>query len=335
MRHGGDPTLAGQLYGISGRNWLDLSTGVNPWPWPHAADLAGKSRMDRFPGGQAIADLIAAAKTAYGASQAVATCALPGTEILIHLMPFLIPGSTVLAETTYRSYDQAWRSAGGQLPVIRADEIGDLDAATSVLLVNPGNPDGKVFAKDVLMALVKSRTNDAVVVVDEAYGEAEHGLSIVPDLAPDNPVLVLKSFGKFFGLPGLRLGFAFGNRRIVEQCADLLGDWPISAPAVDIGTAALADTAWQIDIRRRLAEQSAALDTALAAAGFNIVGGTRLFRLVACDDAAGVHEGLARRGIWTRFFAEKPQWLRIGLPYDEQAMQKLASALAEIRKSAA
>jgi cobalamin biosynthetic protein CobC len=331
MRHGGDPGLANQLYGTSGNDWLDLSTGVNPWPWPNAADLAGKASLDRFPTRHAMTDMLMTARTAYGAAEPVAVCALPGTEILIHLLPFLVAGPSVLVETSYCSYDDAWCSADKQLPTIAADAIGTIETDISVILINPNNPDGRVLDKDAVMTLIRSRTGNAIVIVDEAYAEAEAGMSIVPDLAPENPALVLKSFGKFFGLPGLRLGFAFGNPHVVGHCARLLGDWPVSSTAVDIGTAALADAAWQNEIRRRLADQCTALDNLLTTAGFNVIGRTNLFLLIAADDATGLHEGLARRGIWTRIFAEKPQWLRIGLPPDEPAMQRLASALNEFR----
>jgi cobalamin biosynthetic protein CobC len=137
----------------------------------------------------------------------------------------------------------------------------------------------------------------------------------------------LRSFGKFFGLPGLRLGFVAGPRAIIDRLTPLLGDWPVSAPAIDVGRMALKDHAWQAETRIRLSESADRLRALLNRHRFNITGGTDLFVLVETPEADALHHCLAQAGIWTRLFDYQPDWIRIGLPGDAAAFARLDSAL--------
>ena len=104
---------------------------------------------------------------------------------------------------------------------------------------------------------------------------------------------MLRSFGKFYGLPGLRLGFALGPPSEIEALAALAGPWPVSGPALALGAAALADTAWAAATRARLAAEAPRLDALAARAGWGLVGGTDLFRTYDTPDAALARDRLA------------------------------------------
>lgn len=327
MRHGGDLSAASRSFGRAESDWLDLSTGINPRPWPLAgAERTALAGLSRLPSPAALDALFAAARYAYRVPAALAVVAAPGTEVLIRLLPAIVAGRTLLLDTSYRSYGEAWRNApGAALAPACLAEIA-ADPAGNVVVVNPNNPDGRRLPPEDLLRLARSRRG-GIVVVDEAYADTEDDASIVPHLAPDDPVLVLKSFGKFFGLPGLRLGFAVGAPDRVASLAARLGDWPVSAPALAVGTQALADADWQGAARRWLAGQSDRLAAVLREAGLASAGGCRLFRLAGCEDAAALHQRLARAGIWTRLFDDRPGLLRIGLPADDAGLERLAEAL--------
>ena len=143
--------------------------------------------------------------------------------------------------------------------------------------------------------------------------------------------MVLKGLGKFWGLAGLRLGFAIGDPALIDRLATLLGPWPVSGPALAIGTTALRDTAWATATRARLATDAARLDALIAAAGARPAGGTALYRLVSAPDAARWQARLARHRIWTRRFPYSTTWLRLGLPGPEAEWTRLATALKDIR----
>src|SRR5439155_1551049 len=121
-------------------------------------------------------------------------------------------------------------------------------------------------------------------------------------LCPGWPVVILRSFGKFYGLAGLRLGFAIGERDIVARVSEALGPWPCSGPALLIGAAALDDQPWADNTRGRLEQQARKLDEVLVKAGFTIAGGTPLFRLARHPEASKLHAALARRQVWCRSF---------------------------------
>ncbi|MEO1331170.1 MAG: aminotransferase class I/II-fold pyridoxal phosphate-dependent enzyme, partial [Pseudomonadota bacterium] len=180
----------------------------------------------------------------------------------------------------------------------------------ALVVVNPNNPDGRRFAPDALAARA---ADGRFTLIDESFADPTPEASAVPWSGGEG-LLVLKSFGKFFGLAGLRLGFVIGSARDIEGIGDRLGPWAVSGPALEIGRAALADAAWIAETRARLARDGARLDAWSAAMGWGMVGGADLFRLVDTPDAAAAQGRLAEARIWTRAFPYSGTWLRIGLP---------------------
>jgi cobalamin biosynthesis protein CobC len=141
-------------------------------------------------------------------------------------------------------------------------------------------------------------------------------------------LLILRSFGKFYGLAGLRLGFMLGSEADVAALAAMAGPWPISGVAIEIGRCALLDRDWADATRARLAREALRLDDLAKGAGWRFIGGTPLFRLHETADAVAARERLARAKIWSRIFSGKSGWLRLGLPGDEAEWVRLANALS-------
>jgi len=300
MRHGGDLRPAVEAYGIAAEDWLDLSTGINPHPFTSGPDCRDSAALTdrRLPDPAQLQSLLAAARSAYNVPADLAVCAAPETEILIRMQPWLMTGDTALLPTTYRSYREAWSAAGRSIQVHAGTGFGTLPPATSIVLVNPNNPDGRVIDRKTLIAGAQSRRAPGRLIVDEAFADAHPGISLVPDLGAADPVIILKSFGKFHGLAGLRLG-----------CA------------------ALTDTGWQTEMRLQLADEAEQLDAILTSTGLEVIGGTVLFRLVRHPWAAELQDHLARNGIWVRIFDEAPGLVRIGLPGQPAAMERFRQAL--------
>lgn len=332
MRHGGDLGPAIARYGIAPGDWLDLSTGINPHAYPLDEEAGAEAETEdrRLPDPVVLEALLDAARSAYRVPAGLDICAAPGTEILIRLLPWLTTGETVLLSTTYGSYRESWNAADKPLASVSPEECFGIPAGTNILLVNPNNPDGRCIDRPTLKQWADTRGAPARLIVDEAFADADEDCSLVPDLSPNDPVIILRSFGKFFGLPGLRLGFAVGMPRQIRLLAAMLGDWPVSARALRFGVAALKDWDWQSAMRRRLAAEAASLDEILLSAGLDIAGGTNLFRLVLHPDAASLQDHLAGHGIWVRVFEEEPGLVRIGLPGTEAGMMRLDKALSTL-----
>jgi cobalamin biosynthetic protein CobC len=134
------------------------------------------------------------------------------------------------------------------------------------------------------------------------------------DRAERPDTLILKSFGKFWGLAGLRLGFLIGPTPLVDRMRDMIGPWAVSGPALEIGTRALMDDEWAVQTRARLAADTARMDQIMAGKGAKLVGGTTLFRLYDVGDATAWQDRMAQHHVWTRIFPYSNRWLRLGLP---------------------
>ena len=265
----------------------------------------------------------AAARLAYGAPEAVACLPLAGAQAAIRLVPGLRPpGRAAVLGPTYNEHAAAFADAGWSVTeVAEPAALAGFDAA---VVVNPNNPDGRRLTPDALLALADTV---GLLVVDESFADVDPQLSLCPRLG--RPGLVaLRSFGKFHGLAGLRLGFALGEASEIARLADAAGPWPVSGPALEAGRLALADRAWAAATRARLRTGAARLDRLAEAAGWRLAGGTSLFRLYDTGNAAAARERLARAHIWTRAFPWSARWLRLGLPGPKAEWARLKAALS-------
>lgn len=317
--HGGNIDAAIARFGGTAADWIDLSTGINrvPYSVPPIPDAA----WTMLPTRAAMERLIAAARAAYRTAAAILPVA--GAQAAIQMIPRLAPpGRARVLGPTYNEHAAALRSAGWTVEeVSTADALAGADIA---VVVNPNNPDGRVLGPDALRALA-GRVGR--LVVDESFADATPDVSVACR-ASDPGILVLRSFGKFYGLAGLRLGFVLGPGSEVARLADMAGPWPVNGAAIEVGAIALADSAWSGDTSERLSREARRLDALATAAGWRIAGGTTLFRLYDTPDAAHAQARLAQARIWSRAFPYSGTWLRLGLPGHEAEWNRLAAALA-------
>ncbi len=184
-----------------------------------------------------------------------------------------------------------------------------------------------MISKEALLHLSqKLGARGGFLVVDEAFADAHEAISVAAN-AEDAPIIVLKSFGKFFGLAGVRLGFAIADARFVEALAQRLGSWAVSGPALAIASHAFDDTEALAEYRIRIGLRRQELSAVLENSGLKEIGGTALFSLVEHADALGIYTRLCERHILVRKFNYAPRWLRIGLPLDDVALARFEKAL--------
>ena len=329
--HGGDLDAARKLFPGAPEPFLDLSTGINPNPYP--VPQLPSDVFAKLPEPGALAALAAIAAKAYGAPSSAHVVAGSGSQILVAQASFLLArGRAAVLAPTYAEHGRVAELAGHN--VVEVAEVGQLADARIAIVVNPNNPDGRIIAKDALLSLAdRLRRRGGLLLVDEAFMDVgPEGASLGGQVECGN-IVVLRSFGKFYGLAGLRLSFAIAAPNIAARIAAALGPWPVSSAALVIGTAALADTQWKERTRIMLGEAALKLDTCLGKAGPEIMGGTSLFRLMRTKEAARLFQSLGQAGILVRRFAEHPIWLRFGLPGGENEWQRLERALASFAKS--
>ncbi|MAA98560.1 MAG: threonine-phosphate decarboxylase [Stappia sp.] len=327
MKHGGDLGAAMARHGGILTDWLDLSTGINPHAYPVPDDL-GAHVWTALPSASALERLLSAARGAYQVPAELDLVAAPGTQSLISLLPRFLPdGEVAIIGPTYGSHADVWRRAGRVLREVTSPNI-DIDPTIRVaVLVNPNNPDGRLADPKTVRHLASTlAARGGLLIVDEAFADCIPGASVLPHLQ-GTPALVLRSFGKFYGLAGLRLGFAAAPPRLANTLTLALESWAVSGPALAIGARALEDTEWQRAMQARLADEAAEMTVSLQMRGLGIFGGTPLFLLAGTRDAARVQEALARQRIWTRIFDYAPSWIRLGLPGGADGLARLEHAL--------
>lgn len=321
LGHGGRLGAARSAWPDAPAPWLDLSTGINPRPYP--VPTLDPETWSRLPDPESLRRLEKVAATAFGVEDPARVVAAAGSEALIRLLPRLLTARRVaIPARTYGGHADAWRAAEGRI-VDPDDPAVDLR-----VLVNPDNPTGRALAPDEVLDLA-----GGPLLVDEAFGDVDPARSVAAMAgAPGREgLMVLRSFGKFHGLAGARLGFLVARPDLVTRVRRTLGDWPVSGPAIAAGLAAYADEDWAVRTRLRLIEDAGRLDDLLGGVGFETAGGTPLFRLARAADAPRRFEGLARAGILTRPFPWDETLIRFGLPGPQADWLRLANALESLR----
>lgn len=330
--HGGRLCVARSLFPNVPQPWIDLSTGINPSSYP--APRASARERNRLPEPTELARLEAVAAQAFNVDDPARVVATGGTENVLRLLPYVLKlSSAVIAGPTYGSHADAWNLAGAKARVVAdADLFTDANADCAMTIVNPNNPDGRIVAREQLLSLHNALSdNNGVLIVDEAFADLEPRHSVADlagtDAAPR--MVVLRSFGKFYGLAGVRLGFVIASPLIATQLRQLLGDWPVSVDALRAGLAAYANHDWAERTRDRLSRAAERLDKLLVGGGMSIVGGTSLYRLARAPNAQARFTQLISHGVLVRPFDYDATLLRFGLPAGRDDWRRLAAALQE------
>lgn len=325
--HGGSLVRARALFPHAPEPFVDLSTGINPHSYPLFEFPA--TALLRLPEQERLCELTALAAIAYGAPSPRNVMAAPGTQILLPQVFSLVkPGRAMVLGPTYAEHTRTAAIAGhGVYEVKTFDALAEADLA---IVVNPNNPDGRVVRREQLLALaVTLAAKGGLLVVDEAFMDVgPRDQSLAGDVGQGS-IVVLRSFGKFFGLAGVRLGFALADKATAARLEARFGPWSISGPALEYGIRALADKDWQNGMRETLKSESARLDRLFERFDIPVTGGTPLFRHLDLPDAPSLFFGLGRRGVLLRYYEERPNVLRAGLPGSEEEWGRLEAALGE------
>ncbi len=317
--HGGNIDEARARFG--GTGWIDLSTGINRVPYP-LPEFPSHVWTD-LPTRRTQSALMVAARTAF-ATQAPGL-ALAGAQAAIQMLPRIaVPGQARVLAPTYNEHAACLRAAGWQVEEVRS--LDALAGAELAVVVNPNNPDGRRTPRTNLRAIAGQVGR---LIVDESFAEATPDLSLAADA--DEHLVVLRSFGKFWGLAGLRLGFVFGGADVIAQLAEMAGPWPVSGAALEVGRIALGDHPWRASTIARLAGEAQKLDQYAALAGWDLVGGTHLFRTYHAPDAKRAQDFLGHARIWSRIFPYSRHWVRLGLPGNGDEWARVAVTLGNAR----
>nr|WP_294917028.1 threonine-phosphate decarboxylase CobD [uncultured Neokomagataea sp.] len=324
--HGGQIRRIMEQFPHAPQPYLDLSTGISPFAYPFTPNAM---KLRALPQPHEEYAVMQAAAKAYGAADSAYVVAGPGTQILINLLPLVLSvRSITIWGPTYSGHERAWQRAG--YTVRHVETSAACEAAMryggAVVVVNPNNPDGRLVSKARLAQWADLCAEaGGVLIVDEAF--ADFCDETVSSLLPHEGLLVLRSFGKTYGLPGVRLGFALGSRAEMMRLRGILGEWAVSVDALEVGCTALSDVVWYQQARERAWTDTRRLSAMLEQYELEVIGQAPLFRLARHDQAQCLWRALCENGIVTRRFDGRDDVLRFGLPSEEAEWQRLDRAL--------
>lgn len=326
LEHGGRLQRAVLEYGIAVQDWVDLSSGIAPWPFAiPEIPLRAWARLPETDDG-----LEQAAREYYGVPQLLPVA---GSQAAIQALPRLRrSGKVGVLSPCYAEHAEGWRRAGHRVREVGEAEVEFfLDSLDVLVVVNPNNPTGLSLTPERLLDWhARLAQRGGWLVVDEAFMDNTPHLSLARH-AHQVGLIVLRSFGKFFGLAGVRLGFVLAERRLLKLLAEQVGPWAVSGPTRVVGQACLSDT--QGHARQRLRSEAASerLVEVLERHGLKPQGGCALFQWLISAEAESLYHFMARRGILLRLFTHNSS-LRFGLPAEEADWDRLEQALQAYRK---
>ncbi len=333
-------------YGISGS--IKLASNENPLgPSPKAMKVitAALGGLHRYPDGSAF-KLTQILSEHLGVPPEMIVFG-NGSDELIGLLchAFLSTGDRViLPQPSFLIYEIMTRSVGAvpvSIPLkslsIDLDDI--IDAVTPdtrmVFITNPNNPTGTIIRKDAFERFLEKLPPRVLVVVDEAYIDfvRDETCAIGTDyLDGPNPVAVLRTFSKAYGLAGLRIGYGVMPKEIRELINRIRMPFNASIPAQVAAGAALGDEEFLRKTLRVVHDGLEYLFDALKALGLTCFPTQSNFFLIDMKrNADDVFEEMLRRGIIIRSMVSYgfPEYIRVnvGLPEENE---RFVEALKEI-----
>ena len=317
MQQGGDIELAIKKYGGARENWIDLTTGINRTSYPWQKII--KVELRNLPSNKLLVNLEQAASTAYKIAENTETAAVSGAQQIINLLPICLKGcnSVAILGPTYNEYEKVFKSSGIKAETV--SEVSKLSSSDIAVVVNPNNPTGKVIAEKILDDLSKKVR---ILIIDESFK-----MFSSRRIQKFDNVIQINSLGKFFGLAGVRLGFVSGPSDFIKSVRGMLGPWPISSIAAEIGIIALNDTTWISEMEKILLEGSNVLHEACSTRNWKLVGKTNLFHTYATSNCLEVEEQFAAHYIWIRTFDYSKSWVRLGIPTSKYEWARVRQAL--------
>jgi|AntAceMinimDraft_1070359.scaffolds.fasta_scaffold17411_2 cobalamin biosynthetic protein CobC len=319
--HGGDIQAASETFDIPLAHWIDLSTGINPDGYPIPA--IPQAFFSDLPCDD-YSPLMHAAKAYYQTSDLLLGA---GSQVFIEAIPRLFshPCRVAIPDIGYQEHRKRWLACGHQVVEydgFQPQNLGSLIEKAEVdcaVVINPNNPTTATIDINTLdhwrQRLLQG---NGVLIVDEAFTDCD-GVDSSLQLVDHRGMIVLRSLGKFFGLAGLRVGFALGDSARLQQLKTYRSLWSVSGVSQYVAARALADRTWQRQAQKQIVATRDRLYQRLTSYfPPHQLHQSSLFVSLVLDQeqANALYMGLAQRGILLRYCSLKNSpraLLRFGL----------------------
>ena len=240
--HGADINSAAELYGLEADKIIDFSSNINPFIVDSMDKIvaAGGGSLQKYPDikyrrlRKNISDYL-------GVDDSQVIPGNGATEIIYLLMRNL-SGRLAIINPTFSEYRKGAEIAG--LSVVdfvmdwKKDFKLDLDEIyrrkdefDSIFICNPNNPDGSV--REIKKLLEFAEKEGKLLIVDETFiefADSEKDRSLVNMVEKSKNLFIIRAVTKFFGIPGIRLGYGISsNRELLQKMYDEKEPWTINS----------------------------------------------------------------------------------------------------------
>ena len=250
--HGGNRRVLAAKAGIDPAEILDFSANINSLgdpPWLRPVISRTIEQLGDYPDPDSV-ELRTAVAHAWGV-HTMNVIAGNGANQLIHIIPRIENFKrAVICPPAYIDYAAAAENAGLPVKYVPRQEKVNFEVdwealhetirpGDLVFLGHPNNPTGTILNLDRLREIMQAQT-EVVFVIDEAFIDfVEDCPSVIGEGIPN--CILIRSFTKFYAIPGLRLGFAITAPRLASKLAALVPSWSVNTFAQEVGIAAIQD----------------------------------------------------------------------------------------------
>ncbi|MBM7623594.1 threonine-phosphate decarboxylase CobD [Sporohalobacter salinus] len=258
--HGGNIKAAADKYGIDSREIIDFSANINFLGPP---DIVGEIIKNNLPDiinyPEPNATTLSSVLAEYHGVEAGNLIIGNGAVELIYLITKIIsPKRAMVLAPTFSEYEAAVESMGGKVNLFELSRANNFSLDVNKLidtidksqldllfLCNPNNPTGDLINRDDLLKVLSlAEKNDIFMVVDEAFLDflwREDDYTLIPKTIESDNLMVLRSMTKFFAIPGLRIGYAVTNCKLVTKLEADKDPWNVNLFAQRVGAEVLAE----------------------------------------------------------------------------------------------
>jgi len=272
--HGGNINQICSKYGLNPDEIIDFSASINPLGCPEGVRKAISERfadIKNYPDSECTSLRKAIADKVYCNESNIIIG--NGSNELFYLIPrALKPKQGILLQPTFSEFKDALCNANveiveivndsGRFPIINKDirRLKNIKEGM-VFLCNPNNPTGQLTLKEEILELVKDNTN-RLIVVDEAFMDfvdEDEKYSAIKEAPLMDNLIVVRSLTKFYGFPGLRLGYLVANESTVNKLMQFKEPWTVNTFAQIAGQVAINDVEFASNTREYMSGEKAFL----------------------------------------------------------------------------
>ncbi|QPJ63615.1 MAG: aminotransferase class I/II-fold pyridoxal phosphate-dependent enzyme [Candidatus Nitronauta litoralis] len=274
--HGGDPAVFKPYSNGSLDNLLDFSVCLNPMGPPESLAhtiLGAIHRTGAYPA--PFANSLKLRLGDYFGLKPENFLVTHGSTQLIYTLPELWkPSQSVcIIAPCFSEYEKSFELRGIETHFFLLDPEKDFDLRWEVLepylksienlggviLGHPASPSGTLCNKDLIEKLLRfTNKNQNFLIVDETFIDFTEQENFLPEIIHDNPYLILiRTFSKFFSIPGIRLGYGIMNPSIQKQLENFIPPWSAGSIELEVGLMCLDETEYMKETRKFLAKERA------------------------------------------------------------------------------